>query len=118
MGGGGYVSTAGDLLKFARSHLKGGPVSPQTLGLLWTSRKTSDGTDTRQGMGWQIVTDPNGRRMVVAGGSAIGGTAVVFFFPDDDVVMVFLTNMGNAPIRGVPMNVARILLGEECGQSR
>jgi serine beta-lactamase-like protein LACTB len=55
---------------------------------------------------------PGGRRLLVAGGSAIGGTTVLFVFPDDDVFVVFLTNMGNAPIRGVPMTIARMLLGE------
>lgn len=110
--GGGFVSTAGDLLTFARAHLNGDGITPEMLHLLWTRSETSDGTKTPFGIGWQVATGPGARRMMVSGGSAIGGTAVVFVFPDDAAVVVFLTNMGNAPIRGVPLSVARILLGE------
>jgi hypothetical protein len=35
------------------------------------------------------------------------------FTPDDEVIPVFMTNMGNSPIRGVPQQLARILLGTE-----
>ena len=80
-----------------------------------TANETSDGGRTPFGIGWQVATGPGERRMMVSGGSAIGGTTVLFVFPDDGVVVVFVTNMGNAPIRGVPLNVARILLGEPEG---
>lgn len=110
--GGGYVSTAGDLLKFARAHLNETVLRKETIDLLWTPQATSDGTPTNHGMGWQVVRGPGGRTMLVSGGSAIGGTAVVFLFPEEEVTTVFLTNMGNAPIRGIPMRVAQLLLGE------
>jgi serine beta-lactamase-like protein LACTB len=110
--GGGFVSTAGDLLTFARAHLQGDAITPKMRELLWTPSELSNGTKTPFGIGWQVARDPGGRRMMVSGGSAIGGTAVVFVFPDDAAVVVVLTNMGNAPIRGVPLRVARVLLGD------
>lgn len=110
--GGGYVSTAGDLLKFARAHLAETVLRTETVELLWTPQATAQGTATTHAMGWQVVPGPGGRTMLVSGGSAIGGTAVVFLFPGEEVIVVFLTNMGNAPIRGVPMRVAQMLLGE------
>jgi CubicO group peptidase (beta-lactamase class C family) len=111
--GGGYVSTAGDLLRFARAHLDGTLLAPETLDLLWSPQVTRDGEESPFGIGWQVARLPDGTRLMVAGGNAIGGTTVVFVFPDVGVVVVFLTNMGNAPIRGVPLRLARILLGAE-----
>jgi CubicO group peptidase (beta-lactamase class C family) len=113
--GGGYVSTAGDLLRLARGHIRGGLLQPETRSLLWTPHEGSEARGAGQGIGWQVTRMPDGRRLLVAGGSAIGGTAVMFVLPEDEVVVVFLTNMGNAPIRGVPMRVARMLLGADGG---
>ena len=111
--GGGFVSTAEDLLKFARAHLNGHFLRPETLALLWTPQTTNDGTITRTGIGWQVAQTPKGRRLLVAGGNAIGGTTVMFVLPEEKVVLAFLTNIGSAPIRGVPRKALGILLGEE-----
>lgn len=109
--GGGYVSTAGDLMKFARAHLGNPYLGPTILDLLWTAPILPDGTASPMGMGWQIARDQDGREIVVAGGNAIGGTTVVFAVPEEEVVVVFMTNIGNAPIRGVPARVLGMLLG-------
>jgi len=111
--GGGFVSTTGDLLKFARAHLDGRFLRPETLDLLWTVQTTKDGTRTPSAFGWQVARTPKGRRLLVSGGNSIGGTVVMFVVPEEKVVLVFMTNMGSAPIRGVPMGALRILLGED-----
>jgi serine beta-lactamase-like protein LACTB len=111
--GGGFVSTAGDLLKFARAHFHGRFLQPRTLDLLWTPQILKDGTQTHTGIGWQVAQTPNGRRLLVAGGNSIGGTVVMFVLPEERVVLAFLTNMTSAPIRGVPKKALGILLGEE-----
>ena len=110
--GGGFVSTAGDLLKFARAHFHGHFLQPKTLDLLWTPQTTNDGTKTRTGIGWQVAQTPKGRRLLVSGGNSIGGTVVMFVLPEERVVLAFLTNMTSAPIRGVPKKALEILLGE------
>jgi hypothetical protein len=38
--------------------------------------------------------------------------AVLFLFPDEELAVVFVTNLGNAPIRGVPMGLVQAVLGE------
>ncbi len=110
--GGGYVSTAGDLLRFARAHLNGEFLEPGTRDLLWGSGPEAEAGNQPRGIGWQVARLPNGTSLLVAGGNAIGGTTVVFVVPETRVVVVVVTNMGNAPIRGVPMHILRILLGE------
>jgi CubicO group peptidase (beta-lactamase class C family) len=111
--GGGYVSTAGDLLKFARAHMKGEFLQSWTLDLLWASDPEPGAGNPPMGIGWQVARLPDGKRLLVAGGDAIGGTTVLFVLPDVQTVVVFMTNMGHAPIRGVPMRVLEFLLGAE-----
>jgi CubicO group peptidase (beta-lactamase class C family) len=110
--GGGYVSTAGDLLKFARAHLGEGFLRPEALDLLWSPPTLPDGTSSPMGMGWQAPQRASdGKEVVAAGGNAIGGLTVLIVIPEDEVVVVFMTNMGNAPIGRVPVGVLRLLLG-------
>jgi len=112
--GGGFVSTTGDLLKFARAHLDGRFFRPETLDLLWTAQTAKDGTKRPpSAFGWQVGRTPKGRRLLVSGGNSIGGTVVMFVVPEEKVILVFMTNMGSAPIRGVPMGALQILLGED-----
>lgn len=110
---GGFVSMAGDLLKFARAYLNGRFLRQETLDLLWTPPTLGDGTKAGGGFGWQVARTPKGRRLLVAGGNSIGGTTVVFVVPEERVVVVFMTNMTNAPIRGIPIKTLQLLLGEE-----
>lgn len=116
--GGGYVSTAGDLLKFARSYLNGRFLRQETLDLLWTPPTPINGAKSGGGFGWQVARTPKGRRLLVAGGNSIGGTTVVFVVPEEKVVLVFMTNMTSAPIKGVPAKILGILLGEEGERGR
>ena len=62
--------------------------------------------------------DAEGAAPAGGGGNSIGGTTIVFVVLEEKVVMVFMTNMGNAPIRGVPAKILGILLGESDKQSR
>jgi serine beta-lactamase-like protein LACTB len=110
--GGGFVSTAGDLLKFARALLSGHFLRKETLDLLWTPQPGRDATKATLGLGWQVTRTPNGKRLLMTGGNAIGGTAVMFVVPEEGVVLAFVANMGNAPVRGVPRKALGILLGE------
>ncbi len=110
--GGGFVSTAGDLLKFARALVNGKFLRKETLDLLWTPQPGRDKTKATLGIGWQVARTPKGQRLLVTGGNSIGGTAVMFVLPEEKVYLAFLTNMGNAPIRGTPRKALGILLGE------
>jgi len=91
--GGGVLSTAEDLMKFASAHLKSGRLSEASLELLFTSMKTADGTATDYGAGWDVHTDPRGRLIVSHFGSAVGGTSRMAVDRDSRVVAVLLTNI-------------------------
>src|SRR5262245_32364877 len=90
--GGGYISTAEDLVAFANSLLEGRLLRPETLPLLWTSMKTADGKDTDYGIGWTVDRDAKGRRRVRHSGGAMVGTANLVIYPDERLVVALLVN--------------------------
>ena len=90
--GGGFVSTAEDLVAFANALLDGRLLRTETVALLWTSMKTSDGKDTDYGIGWTVDRDAKGRRRVRHSGGAMGGTANLVVYPDERLVVALLVN--------------------------
>ena len=90
--GGGFLSTAEDLVAFARALLDGRLLRPETVALLWTSMKTADGKDTDYGIGWTVDRDAKGRRRVRHSGGAQGGTANLVIYPDERLAVALLVN--------------------------
>lgn len=54
LGGGGYISSIGDLARLARGLLRGKIVSKETAALMWAPQKTASGAATRYGLGFFI----------------------------------------------------------------
>jgi CubicO group peptidase (beta-lactamase class C family) len=90
--GGGFVSTAEDLVTFAFALLDHRLVDADTLRLLWTSQTTSDGKETGYGLGWSVSTDEKGRRRVSHSGGAQGGTAYLIVYPDQRLAAAMIVN--------------------------
>lgn len=96
--GGGLLSTAEDLVRFGTAHLRPGFFQPETLDLLFTSLRTSDGKETGVGLGWRIGKDEQGRRIVHHSGSINGGRTILLMYPDSGLVIAFLSNMTDVPL--------------------
>src|SRR5262249_53722279 len=54
--GGGFISSADDMARFAIAMLDNKLVSRKTRELMWTRQKTSDGNPTNYGLGWGIAS--------------------------------------------------------------
>lgn len=91
--GGGFLSNAEDLTRFASAHLEPGFLRQTTLDLLFTSQKLTSGKKTGVGIGWRIGADRHGRRILHHGGSLDGGRAMLMMFPDSKVVVAMLANV-------------------------
>jgi CubicO group peptidase (beta-lactamase class C family) len=90
--GGGFLSTAEDLVAFAFALLDGRLLRPETVRLLWTSQKTKDGKETGYGIGWDVGMDEKGRRRVSHSGGAQGGTAYLVIYPSERLVAAMIVN--------------------------
>jgi CubicO group peptidase (beta-lactamase class C family) len=94
--GGGLVSTAEDLARFAIAVQNGVLVKPETFAEMSKSQKTRDGRETGYGYGWYVgviggfSTDPEA---VSHGGVQAGFTSNLLILPKKRFAVVILTNL-------------------------
>ena len=96
--GGGFLSTAEDLVRFGSALLDGGFLQAESVELLFTSQHTMAGEATGYGMGWRPREDWHGRRVVHHGGSSKGGRAFLSLYPEQHLVIAMLANINPAPL--------------------
>ena len=96
--GGGWVSTAGDMARFAIALENGTLLKPQTRELMWTSQKTSDGKETGYGLGWGVSHEFGFRIVSHEGGQPRVATAIALA-PDKKLGVAVLCNLeGSGPL--------------------
>jgi CubicO group peptidase (beta-lactamase class C family) len=91
--GGGFLSTAEDLVRFGSAHLQPGFFKERTLNVLFADQRLRSGKNTGVGIAWRIGADTKGRRIVHHGGSIDGGRAMLMMFPESKVVVAILANL-------------------------
>ena len=90
--GGGFLSTAEDLVKFGNAMLSDTILSKNTIKELVTSQKTSDGNNTGYGLGFLSDTIETGIIYFGHGGGSVGGMSRLAIYPEERVVMAIVTN--------------------------
>ena len=109
--GGGFLSTASDLVKYGSAYLAGDFLSPETIELLWTSQQTTSGEVTDYGIGWRTRV-MEGRQTVYHTGTATGGKSVLMILPAEGVVAAFLSNSENRiPREETGFGIASLFVG-------
>ena len=98
--GGGFLSTAEDIVRFGTAHLNPGYLKAATLEMLFTAQRTTSGAATPYGIGWFVSTDTLGHRNVYHGGGSVGGTTAFGVDRDSRVVIALVTNLSNARLDG------------------
>jgi len=96
--GGGFLSTAEDLVRFGSAFLQPGFLRAETLDLLFTSQRLRDGTPSGYGIGWFVTTDSLGHRWVFHGGGSVGGTTAFGVDRDSHIVVAITSNLTDAPL--------------------
>jgi len=96
--GGGFLSSAEDLVKFGSALLQPGFLPQASLDLFFTSQKTRDGQPTGYGVGWFVTTDSLGHRRVFHGGGSVGGTTAFGMDRDARVAFALTSNLTDAPL--------------------
>jgi CubicO group peptidase (beta-lactamase class C family) len=110
--GGGFLSTAEDLVKFANGILNNKLFSSQTREEFWTSCELADGSRTNYGLGWIDNVDDVGRKYVGHSGGSVGGTSMLLIYPEEKVVVVVLINQGQANMDNIAKKMATVVLNQ------
>ena len=108
--GGGFLSTSEDLIIFARAHTNNEYLSESSIRTLTTSQKTSDGKETKYGLGWRTDIDKEGYPWIGHTGGAVGGTSKFMIYPGEDIIVVVLTNLSGAGLGDVPEQIAKVAM--------
>jgi CubicO group peptidase (beta-lactamase class C family) len=118
---GGVISSASEMLRYARFHLGDGTgaggaraLSPATLDAMRAPVLVKHGTDDEMALTWHLSTS-DGVKLVSHGGSTMGQQALLTLVPRDRFAVVLLTNGS----RGSRLNtdVSRAALKEYLGLS-
>ncbi|MFZ6053060.1 serine hydrolase domain-containing protein [Halocola ammonii] len=93
--GGGYLSTAEDLVKLGNALLTKDYLSEETVDQLFESQQLADGSETHYGLGWETGESRLGTPIVYHGGSMSSARGHLVIYPDEKLVFAFLSNTGD-----------------------
>ena len=91
--GGGFLSTAEDLVRFGSTIMRPGLLKAETLRIMFTPQKTKAGELSPYGVGWFIRKSRSGRLVYEHSGGSIGGTSQLIVYPDAHLVVALVTNL-------------------------
>ncbi len=92
--GGGYVTTAEDLVRFAQALLAGKLLQPATLAQMWTPTPVS-GKDS-YGLGFEVL---EGGKLVMHTGGQPGTSTVLLIAPQQRLALAVLANMDEVQLK-------------------
>lgn len=107
--GGGFVSTAEDIAKFAAAVETYKLLKRETTELMFTSRKTADGKETRYGLGWGVGTHAGSRSVGHSGGQQRVST-MLNMLPERGVAVAVLANVEDARLESLALQITDVLL--------
>jgi serine beta-lactamase-like protein LACTB, mitochondrial len=91
--GGGFLSTAEDLARFGSALLNPGFLKQDTLAMIFSRQKVSDGQNTKYGLGWFIHDGGDGKeRQFEHSGGVAGSSSWLVIYPDQGVVIAWMQN--------------------------
>ncbi len=94
--GGGFLSSAGDVVKFAHAFSKPGFLTASTLEKWTSSQRTTDGKLTNYGIGWRSGKDELGKMWYGHSGGSVGGTSMMLIYPEEGLIVITLVNLSSA----------------------
>jgi CubicO group peptidase (beta-lactamase class C family) len=89
--GGGLVSTAEDLVRFALAVERGMLLPPRQVAEMWTPGKLRSGEATAYGYGWNVATTEGVRTISHSGGQQ-GTRTLLVLQPERHVALALMTN--------------------------
>lgn len=97
---GGFVSTAGDIVRFGNAHINSlhhNFLEKHSLDQLFKPQTMQMGL-LGYGMGWMSARDPHLRKAYFHFGAGSGGTSLLAIYPNQELSIALLTNLGHAKL--------------------
>ena len=110
--GGGIVSTASDLVRFAAAVNTGTLASEKSRSLMWTKQKTKDGKETTYGLGWVVGTS-RGRLLVSHSGGQAGTSTLLSMIPEKGAIIAIMSNLQNLDLNGLIGQIGPLIVPNE-----
>lgn len=107
--GGGFVSTADDLVRFASALERGTLVGTAARSKMFAPARTSDGRRVPYGLGWSIL-ERGGIRWVGHSGAQPGVSTYLLVSPSDGVSVAVLANREGLDLGPISVRIAEIVL--------
>lgn len=105
-----FISTAGDLVRFALALNSGTLLKPDTVKLLQTPQRLPSGQDTGYGLGWDVESVTlDGQPATIVGhdGEVLGGiVSSLMVFRDRGLVVAVISNTSYADTPGLAVKIA------------
>jgi CubicO group peptidase (beta-lactamase class C family) len=108
--GGGFVSTAEDLARFAVALQTDRLLKRETLELMYAPQKTKDGKETSYGLGWGVAKRPTGERTVGHSGGQQRVSTFLHMQPDQGLAVVIMSNLEGARLGALAQQIGDIVL--------
>lgn len=93
--GGGYLSTAEDLVKMGNQLIKNQYFSAETRRVLTSTHVLENGDSTYYGLGWETGQSRLGVPVIFHGGSMQSARSHLVIYPEQNVVFAYLSNTGD-----------------------
>lgn len=110
--GGGFISTAEDLVRFGSAFYEPGYLTAETLTVMFTSQKTADGKETGTGWGWRIGKDQSSRVYYYHPGENVGGRSYLVVYPKEKVVIAMVHNLTGASLGSITQ-ISKLFVDEQ-----
>ncbi len=110
--GGGLLSTASDLVRFASAVNEEKLVPRDQMNEMWQVQKTTTGSETGYGLGWRIGQQA-GRDAVWHTGGQSGTSTVLMLFPESGVSVAIMCNLQDTGLTGLAASLASDVLKQE-----
>lgn len=118
LGGGGFISTAGDMARFGIGMLGEKVVDKETKALMWTPQALKDGKKTNYGLGFDVRTTRDGM-LVSHSGSQEKARTQLLIWPGkaaadgkpatEGVVVAIMCNTESAELMRLAMDISKIV---------
>jgi CubicO group peptidase (beta-lactamase class C family) len=107
--GGGFVSTAEDLVKFGIALNTGRVLAKPTVEQMWTEQKTADGKGIGYGLGFGVFPAEEGIRRMSHGGNQAGASSFLVILPEIGVTYAIMTNLEDGELGTISRGIANAM---------